>query len=199
MDNATPTLSWPPVRRPAVPPLSRHRISWIQWLDPALKLLVPALLLVALVLALNFGSFTAYMELLSRQTYTVFLPALGAVYTLVMLVFQLFRTVLWACYKPYPPYPTDLGPASPSSSRPIMKGPWWRKPSPRWRPRITRRTGWKSSASTTAPPMIPGLYPASPKTLPPPGPAHPVCRQPGQKGGALCRLHPGPGRGLRHH
>jgi hyaluronan synthase len=102
MDNATPTLSWPPVRRPAVPPLSRHRIAWIQWLDPGLKLLVPALLLVALVLALNFGSFAAYVELLSRRTYTSFLPALGAVYTLVMLGFQLFRTVLWACYKPYP-------------------------------------------------------------------------------------------------
>ena len=102
MDNATPTLSWPPVRRPAVPPLARHRIAWMQWLDPGLKLLIPALLLVALVLALNLGSFSAYMELLSHRTYASWLPALGAVYTLVMLGFQLFRTVLWACYKPYP-------------------------------------------------------------------------------------------------
>jgi hyaluronan synthase len=102
MDNATPTLSWPPVRRPAVPPLARRRLAWIQWLDPGLKLLVPALLLVALVLALNLGSFAAYMELLSRRTYTSFLPTLGAIYTLVMLGFQLFRTLLWASYKPYP-------------------------------------------------------------------------------------------------
>ncbi|MFA4904127.1 MAG: glycosyltransferase [Desulfobaccales bacterium] len=102
MDNATPTLSWPPVRRAAVPPLSRHRLSWIRWLDPGLKLLVPALLLVALVLAFNFGSFAAYVELLSRWTNMSFLPTLGAVYTLVMLGFQLFRTLLWAYYKPYP-------------------------------------------------------------------------------------------------
>jgi hyaluronan synthase len=102
MDNATPTLSWPPVRRPAVSPLTRHRISPIQRLDPGLKLLVPALLLVALILALNFGSFAAYADLLCHQTYASFLPALLAVYTLMMLVFQVFRTVLWACYKPYP-------------------------------------------------------------------------------------------------
>ncbi len=102
MDNATPPLSWPPVHRPAVPPLALHRLAWIQRLDPALKLLVPALLFIALVLAVNFGSFAAYVELLSRRTYTSCLPALGAVYTLVMLGFQLFRTVLWACYKPYP-------------------------------------------------------------------------------------------------
>jgi hyaluronan synthase len=102
MDNAPPTLSWPPVHQPAVPPLARRRIAWIQWLDPGFKLLVPALLLVALVLALNCGSFSGYMELLSRRPYTSFLPGLAAVYTLMMLGFQLFRTVLWACYKPYP-------------------------------------------------------------------------------------------------
>jgi hyaluronan synthase len=102
MSNANPTLSWPPVRRAAVPPLSRHRIPLFQCLDPALKLLVPTLLLIALVLAMHFGSFTVYGELLSHRTYMSFLPALGAVYTLLMLGFQLFRTVLWACYKPYP-------------------------------------------------------------------------------------------------
>jgi hyaluronan synthase len=102
MSNATPTLSWPPVRRAAVPPLSRRRITLIQWLDPGLKLLVPGLLLMALILAIHFGSFKVYGELLSRRTYLSFLPALGAVYALIMLIFQLGRTVLWACYKPYP-------------------------------------------------------------------------------------------------
>jgi len=102
MSNGTPTLSWPPVRRSAVSPLNRHRIPPIRWLDPALKLLVPVLLLLALALALHFGSFKAYLDFLQRQTYTSFLPALGAIYGLVMLLFQLFRTVLWACYKPYP-------------------------------------------------------------------------------------------------
>jgi len=108
MDNVTPSLSWPPVRRPTVLPLARHRIPLIQWLDPILKLLVPVLLLIALVGAVNFGSFRGYVDFLQSQTYTSFLPALGAVYTLVMLLFQLFRTVLWACYKPYP----------------VTEGPW---------------------------------------------------------------------------
>jgi hyaluronan synthase len=58
---------------------------------------------VFVVLAVKFGSLQAYVQLLSRQTYTAFLPALGAVYTLVMLIFQLGRTVLWARYQPYPP------------------------------------------------------------------------------------------------
>lgn len=102
MDNVTPTLSWPPARRTAVSPLARHRMPLIQWLDPALKLLVPVLLLIALVGAVNLGSCKAYSDFLQRQTYTSVLPAVGAVYTLVMLLFQLFRTVLWACYRPYP-------------------------------------------------------------------------------------------------
>jgi hyaluronan synthase len=54
------------------------------------------------VLAVKVGSFEAYAQLLSPRTYTAFLPALGAGYALVMLIFQLFRTVLWACYRPYP-------------------------------------------------------------------------------------------------
>ncbi|MFZ5450161.1 MAG: glycosyltransferase family 2 protein [Thermodesulfobacteriota bacterium] len=101
MDNATPTLSWPPVGRPAASPLAQHRMPLLRWLDPMLKLMVPLVLLVALVLAVHLGSFEAYVELLSRQTYTSFLPALGAIYTLLMLGFQVFRTILWACYQPY--------------------------------------------------------------------------------------------------
>jgi hyaluronan synthase len=58
--------------------------------------------LVALFLAINFGSFKAYGELLSSETHTSCVPALAAFYTLIILSFQLFRTVLWACYKPYP-------------------------------------------------------------------------------------------------
>ena len=102
MDHATPTLSWRPRRRLLVPSLPRPRISLFPWLDLALKVLVPVMLLVLLVLAGKFGSFTAYAELLNRTTYTSWLPALGAGYTLMMLILQLGRTVLWACYKPYP-------------------------------------------------------------------------------------------------
>jgi hyaluronan synthase len=102
VSDITPTLSWPPVRRPAVTPLAGRRLPLVNWLDPGVKLLVPALLLVAVVAAYHLGSMAAYAELLSRGTYTSLLPALGAVSALVMFGFQLFRTILWACYKPYP-------------------------------------------------------------------------------------------------
>ena len=103
MSNGTPTLSWQPRRRPVVSPLPRLERRFWPRIDPGLKVLIPALLIVFLVLAVKFGSFQAYAQLLSRQTYTSFLPALGAGYALVMLLFQLGRTILWARYQPYPP------------------------------------------------------------------------------------------------
>jgi hyaluronan synthase len=102
MSNGTPTLSWQPQPRPAVLPLPRLGRRFWPRLDPGLKVLIPAGLVVFLVLAVKFGSFHAYVQLLSRQTYTSFLPALGAGYALVMLLFQLGRTILWARYRPYP-------------------------------------------------------------------------------------------------
>jgi hyaluronan synthase len=80
-----------------LPPLGR-----IVRLDLALKILIPFLLLVLVSLAIACGSFRVYLELLQAQTYTSFIPALGAGYTLVMLLLQGMRTVLWACYRPYP-------------------------------------------------------------------------------------------------
>jgi hyaluronan synthase len=103
MSNGAPTLSWQPPPQPVASPLPRWRWRSFPWIDPALKVLIPALVIAFVVLALKFGSFQAYAELLSRQTYTAFLPALAAGYTLVMLIFQLGRTVLWARYRPYPP------------------------------------------------------------------------------------------------
>ena len=103
MANGTSTLSWRPRPRPVVSLSARPRLCPSPWIDPGLKVLIPALLIVSLVLAVKFGSFQAYVQLLSPQTYTSFLPALGAGYALVMLIFQLFRTVLWTRYKPYPP------------------------------------------------------------------------------------------------
>jgi hyaluronan synthase len=102
MDNATPTLSWRTLRRASVPSGPSARLEVFPWLDLGLKVLVPVLLTGFLIMALRFGSFTAYLELLRRGTYTAFLPALGAGYTLVMLLFQVGRTVLWASYRPYP-------------------------------------------------------------------------------------------------
>ena len=103
MSNGAPTLSWQPPPQPVASPLPRWRWRSLPWIDPALKVLIPAMVIAFVVLALKFGSFQAYAELLSRQTYTAFLPALAAGYTLVMLFFQLGRTVLWARYRPYPP------------------------------------------------------------------------------------------------
>jgi len=103
MSNGTPTLSWQPPPQPVVSPRPRWRWRSLAWIDPGLKVLIPAMVIVFVLLAVKFGSLQAYVELLSRQTYTAFLPALGAVYTLVMLIFQLGRTILWACYQPYPP------------------------------------------------------------------------------------------------
>jgi hyaluronan synthase len=72
------------------------------WWDPALKLLVPALLVVFLVLSFQFGSFDNYWHLWQRQTYARGVSALGAGYTLIMLLFQVLRTMFWARYRPYP-------------------------------------------------------------------------------------------------
>lgn len=102
MANGTPTLSWRPQPRPLVSPRSRLGRRALPWIDPGLKVLIPALIVIFLVLAVKFGSFEAYTQLLSRQSYTSFLPALGAFYALIMLIFQLGRTVLWARYQPYP-------------------------------------------------------------------------------------------------
>ncbi len=103
--------SWPTAPRPCpggrgARRWSRPCLAWggapAPWIDPGLKVLIPALLIVFLALAAKFGSFEAYLQLLSRQTYSSLLPALGAGYTLVMLIFQLCRTILWARYRPYP-------------------------------------------------------------------------------------------------
>jgi hyaluronan synthase len=83
--------------RPLLTPLD-HML----WLDLAVKILIPILLLVLVALALRCGSFRVYLELLQGQTYTAMLPALGAGYTLLMLLLQGLRTVLWAVYRPYP-------------------------------------------------------------------------------------------------
>jgi hyaluronan synthase len=89
---APENLSW---RR--LPPLDR-----LVHLDSVIKILIPLLLLALAALALKCGSFRVYLELLRSQTYAAFLPALGAGYTLLMLVLQGWRTILWACYRPYP-------------------------------------------------------------------------------------------------
>ena len=71
-------------------------------LDLAVKILIPLVLLALVALAVKCGSFKVYLELLQGQTYTAMLPVLGAGYTLLMLLFQGLRTVLWAVYRPYP-------------------------------------------------------------------------------------------------
>src|SRR4030042_3704673 len=79
----------------------------LQTLDLVLKILVPAALLICLVLSIKFGSFNGYLQIMSRQSFATPLMALGALFTLAYLAFQLVRTVLWWRSQPYalPPGP----------------------------------------------------------------------------------------------
>ena len=98
MPGDTSSITWPAPAAVPGPVLSRKR----QWLDLGLKVLVPVFLALLLAGAYEFGSLDAYLQLLHRGAYASFLPALGAAYALAVLLFQLIRTVLWACYRPYP-------------------------------------------------------------------------------------------------
>jgi hyaluronan synthase len=96
---------------PAPNGFARHRfppLGRLVKLDLLLKVAIPLLLLVLVALALKCGSFRVYLEMLQSQTYTAFLPALGAGYTLLMLLLQGLRTILWAWYRPYPLSPAAL-------------------------------------------------------------------------------------------
>jgi hyaluronan synthase len=74
----------------------------IQILDLALKILVPVILLVCFVASYQYGSFNGYLQLMSSQSYASPVMALGASFTLALLIFQVVRTVLWWRYRPYP-------------------------------------------------------------------------------------------------
>ena len=58
------------------------------------------MLLVFFVVSFKYGSLDGYLQLLSSRNYVAFIPALGAIYTLLLLLFQVVRTVLWGLYKP---------------------------------------------------------------------------------------------------
>ncbi|MEJ2226430.1 MAG: glycosyltransferase family 2 protein [Syntrophobacterales bacterium] len=74
----------------------------LQVLDLILKILVPAFLFVCFVAAIKFGSFSGYVNLLSRHSFATPLMAVGASFTFLVLFFQVLRTWLWWRYKPYP-------------------------------------------------------------------------------------------------
>ncbi len=72
-------------------------------LDRLVKIAVPLAWAAMLAAGFHWGSLTFFVHLLQTQTYTAFLPALGAVYGLLMVLLQGLRTVLWAWYRPVPP------------------------------------------------------------------------------------------------
>ena len=80
----------------------------LQVLDLILKILVPAFLFVCFVAAIKYGSFSGYVNLLSRHSFATPLMAVGAVFTFLVLFFQVLRTWLWWRYKPYPLPPGPL-------------------------------------------------------------------------------------------
>jgi hyaluronan synthase len=110
MPQVTSSASPEPVYRPEVWPGSVPPLNQGLEADKAIKFLVPVLLAACFIGAYQWGSLGAYRQLLSRHTYSSFLPGLAAGYALLMLAFQVFRTVLWAGYRPYPlndgPLPT---------------------------------------------------------------------------------------------
>lgn len=73
----------------------------IQTLDLILKILVPLALSVCFIVAIKFGSFNGYLQLLSTKSFGSPIMALGAGFTLSYLAFQLVRTILWWRYQPY--------------------------------------------------------------------------------------------------
>ncbi len=78
----------------------RHRRG--QFLDTALKVLIPLAVLTALAIGLQLGSFESYLHLFDSKRYHTPLLALGSGYALAFLLFQTIRTVLWWRYRPYP-------------------------------------------------------------------------------------------------
>ena len=96
--------------RPMAPRVKRQGVALkkMQLVDVILKVMVPAMLLVFFAVSMRYGSLDGYMQLLSRQSYVAFIPALGAIYTLLLLLFQVVRTVLWGLYKPYDLPPGEL-------------------------------------------------------------------------------------------
>ncbi|MGQ9922231.1 MAG: glycosyltransferase family 2 protein [Desulfobacca sp.] len=76
--------------------------------DLAIKIAIPLLLGICLVISWQVGSWQTYWRLFQAHTYTANLAGLLAVYTLLMLLFQMARTILWARYRPYAPLPENL-------------------------------------------------------------------------------------------
>lgn len=76
--------------------------------DRCIKIAVPFGLLVCFFVSLRVGSWGYFWQLFQTRTYTANLFGLVAAYTLLMLLFQGVRTVLWATYRPYAPLADDL-------------------------------------------------------------------------------------------
>jgi hyaluronan synthase len=70
--------------------------------DLAVKITVPLLLAVSLAVSWSVGSWEVYWRLFQARSYTASLTGAVAAYTLLMLLFQGVRTILWACYRPLP-------------------------------------------------------------------------------------------------
>ena len=73
-----------------------------QIVDTLLKLLIPLAVLAALVVGFKLSSFESYQHLFDPRRLHNPLLALGSLYALAFLLFQLVRTVLWWRYRPYP-------------------------------------------------------------------------------------------------
>ena len=77
-------------------------------IDLLAKILVPLGVLVSMWVALKVGSLDGYLALFSLRTYHKPLMAIGAVYGLSFLIFQVVRTYFWWRYRPFPLPPGPL-------------------------------------------------------------------------------------------
>jgi hyaluronan synthase len=74
----------------------------------AVKIGVPMALVLCLAISWHVGSWEAYWGLFQSQTYTASLTGVVAGYTLLMMLFQGLRTILWVRYRPFPLKNGDL-------------------------------------------------------------------------------------------
>ncbi len=82
--------------------------TWQCRWDRFIKMSVPLGLAVCLLVSIQVGSWSHFWQLFQSRTYSASLPGLMAAYTLLMLLFQGVRTILWAVYRPFPPTAASL-------------------------------------------------------------------------------------------
>lgn len=102
MLDVSSTMRLPCLNRPQSKEPLDTNLKKMQRLDLGLKILIPVVLAVFLVISLHYGSLSGYLKFFRGESYVSILTVLGLCCTLALIIFQIVRTILWACYKPFP-------------------------------------------------------------------------------------------------